>query len=206
MSGVLIGVPVVRSWGVAGFGASTAYDGSKRLGCPVASSTLVRETLRCGELRALRVVGKVWAVSDQSGNDAQAEARARALSEPAILDLLYREYPDEQPMSEFEDLASGEDVPVEREKELLIDVLNQLTHEQPIGWEPDVNDGVRPNFRPFVTAGVLRGKVNVHWKKDRGKNSDGSERHNDLHYTVAEKRAARAAVMSTSAAHGARGQ
>ena len=63
--------------------------------------------------------------------------------------------------------------------------------EQPIGWEPDLNDGVRLNVRPFVEAGVLRSPFNVHWGKDRGKNPDGSERHNDLHLTHAEKRAAR---------------
>lgn len=63
--------------------------------------------------------------------------------------------------------------------------------EQPIGWDPDLDDGVRLNIRPFVTAGVLRAKVNVHWKKDRGKNPDGSERHNDLHPTIEERRAAR---------------
>ena len=32
-------------------------------------------------------------------------------------------------------------------------------HEQPIGWEPDLNDGVRLNVRPFVEAGVLRAPV-----------------------------------------------
>lgn len=64
-------------------------------------------------------------------------------------------------------------------------------HEQPIGWEPDIDDGVRLNIRPFVEAGVLRSRVNVHWKKDRGTNRDGSERHNDLHYTCAEKQQAR---------------
>ncbi|MGP5138186.1 Eco57I restriction-modification methylase domain-containing protein [Corynebacterium variabile] len=63
--------------------------------------------------------------------------------------------------------------------------------EQPIGWEPDLDDGVRLNIRPFVTAGVLRSKVNVHWRKDRGTNPDGSERHNDLHPTLEERRAAR---------------
>jgi len=63
--------------------------------------------------------------------------------------------------------------------------------EQPIGWDPDLNDGVRLNARPFVEAGVLRSKFTVHWKKDRGKNPDGSERHNDLHYTHADKQAAR---------------
>lgn len=65
--------------------------------------------------------------------------------------------------------------------------------EQPMGWEPDLDDGVRLNIRPFVTAGVLRARVNVKWDKDRGKDPDGSERINDLHPTLAEKRVARAA-------------
>ena len=64
-------------------------------------------------------------------------------------------------------------------------------HEQPIGWEPDLNDGVRLNIRPFVTAGVLRSRFTINWNKDRGKNPDGSERHNDLHLTRAEKEEAR---------------
>jgi len=50
--------------------------------------------------------------------------------------------------------------------------------EQPIGWEPDINDGVRMNIRPFLAsdlpagrtgAGVLRWKPNIKWDKDRGK-------------------------------------
>jgi len=64
-------------------------------------------------------------------------------------------------------------------------------HEQPIGWNPDLDDGVRLNIRPFVEAGVLRSKVNVHWKKDRGTNADGSERLNDCHPTLEERREAR---------------
>ncbi len=67
-------------------------------------------------------------------------------------------------------------------------------HEQPIGWDPDLDDGVRLNIRPFVKAGVLRSRVNVHWRKDRGKNPDGSERRNDLHYRIAEKQEARQKV------------
>jgi len=62
--------------------------------------------------------------------------------------------------------------------------------EQPIGWEPDLNDGVRLNIRPFLTAGVLRGKFTINWNKDRGTNPDGSERLNDRHLTRAEKLAA----------------
>lgn len=50
--------------------------------------------------------------------------------------------------------------------------------EQPIGWEPDINDGVRLNIRPFLAsdlpggkkgAGILRHKPNIKWTKDRGK-------------------------------------
>ncbi|MDC3332015.1 BREX-1 system adenine-specific DNA-methyltransferase PglX [Ilumatobacter sp.] len=63
--------------------------------------------------------------------------------------------------------------------------------EQSVGWDPDLNDGVRLNVRPFVEAGVLRSKFNVHWKKDRGKNPDGTERHNDVHYSRADKETAR---------------
>jgi len=68
--------------------------------------------------------------------------------------------------------------------------------EQPIGWDPDLNDGVRLNVRPFVEAGVLRSKLNVKWDKDRGKNPDGSERPNDLHFTAAQKQSAQGEVRA----------
>ena len=51
--------------------------------------------------------------------------------------------------------------------------------EQSVGWEPDINDGVRLNIRPFMQAelrtggrkgaGILRWKPNIKWGKDRGK-------------------------------------
>jgi hypothetical protein len=67
--------------------------------------------------------------------------------------------------------------------------------QQPIGWEPDINDGVRLNIRPFVESGVLRNKFNVKWGIDRGKNPPnsfwGEIRDNDKHLTLAEKRIAR---------------
>lgn len=75
--------------------------------------------------------------------------------------------------------------------------------EQPIGWNPDLNDGVRLNIRPFVTAEVLRinkkPKLNIKWDKDRGKDVESApwfpvfkgERINDHHLTLAEKLAAR---------------
>lgn len=77
---------------------------------------------------------------------------------------------------------------------------------QPIGWNPDHNDGVRLNIRPFVTAGVLRHnkkpKLNIHWEKDRGKDVASApwyetfqgDRINDHHLTMAEKRAAKGQV------------
>jgi hypothetical protein len=93
--------------------------------------------------------------------------------------------------------------------------------EQPLGWEPDINDGVRLNIRPFMTqdlpggkkgAGILRSKPNIHWKKDRGKEPAREQAHypwfwkngkftgeriNDVHLTLAEKRAAREAARAS---------
>ena len=52
-------------------------------------------------------------------------------------------------------------------------------HDQAVGWEPNIDDGVRLNIRPFMRAslrqggragaGILRWKPNISWKKDRGK-------------------------------------
>ena len=53
-------------------------------------------------------------------------------------------------------------------------------HQQPIGWEPDINDGVRMNIRPFMTARPLGARAktacilrttpkSLKWDKDRGK-------------------------------------
>ncbi|MDS4015771.1 MAG: N-6 DNA methylase [Candidatus Accumulibacter sp.] len=87
--------------------------------------------------------------------------------------------------------------------------------EQPIGWNPDLNDGVRLNIRPFLSvpdvgkkgAGVLRDKPkSLHWEKDRGSDVPSApwyelglhyggkvgDRINDHHLTLNEKRAARA--------------
>ena len=96
--------------------------------------------------------------------------------------------------------------------------------EQPLGWQPDLNDGVRLNIRPFLLArdvgkkgaGLLRAKPNIKWDKDRGREpqrdrtdypwfwaetepptdfSGGKDftghRWNNVHYTLAAKRAAR---------------
>ncbi|MFC5438617.1 Eco57I restriction-modification methylase domain-containing protein [Rhodanobacter ginsenosidimutans] len=87
--------------------------------------------------------------------------------------------------------------------------------EQPIGWNPDLNDGVRLNIRPFLSvpdvgkrgAGVLRDKPNIKWEKDRGSDVpsapwydlglqyDGKvgDRINNHHLTLEQKRKARSA-------------
>lgn len=58
-------------------------------------------------------------------------------------------------------------------------------HQQPIGWDPDINDGVRMNIRPFMTARtlnargtntcVLRSTPKIKWDKDRGKEPTGDK-------------------------------
>ena len=88
--------------------------------------------------------------------------------------------------------------------------------QQPIGWEPDINDGVRLNIRPFMAddipggrrgAGILRSKPNIHWRKDRGREarkeadrfpwfwSNGEftgDRVNDVHLSSERTRSAQA--------------
>ena len=62
---------------------------------------------------------------------------------------------------------------------------------QPAGWHPDLNDGVRLNIRPFMTADVPRKRPNIKWGVDRGKNPPGApwgeERDNDRHLGLKEK-------------------
>lgn len=102
---------------------------------------------------------------------------------------------------------------LEGESPLDIFVRWKPLEEQPIGWNPDLNDGVRLNIRPWLTvgdvgkrgAGVLRDKPNIKWTKDRGKDVESApwyhlgpeykgkegDRINDHHLTLAEKAAAR---------------
>jgi hypothetical protein len=77
---------------------------------------------------------------------------------------------------------------------------------QPLGWEPDLDDGVRLNIRPFVEAGVLAYVPNVKYGVDRGKDVASApwfavfngERRNDHHTTLEEKRAARASLATAA--------
>lgn len=122
-----------------------------------------------------------------------------------------------------QDVASGMDGAVERlaaaqrlQKSLELILAGEDPHDifvrwkplsqQPLGWNPDLSDGVRLNIRPFVTAHVLRHdkkpQLNVSWDKDRGKDVEcapwfktfGGDRINDHHTSLKEKKAARGIV------------
>lgn len=102
-----------------------------------------------------------------------------------------------------QDLKRRLELILEGEKPYDIFVRWKPLAEQPIGWDPDLNDGVRLNIRPFMTAEVLRHnkkpKVNITWDKDRGKDVEsapwfnvfGGDRINNYDLTLAEKKKAR---------------
>jgi hypothetical protein len=80
---------------------------------------------------------------------------------------------------------------------------------QPLGWDPDLDDGVRMNIRPFMTAEILREQPKgIKWTKDRGNDTASApwysvfkgERINDYHTALEEKRAARSGNLSLVAA------
>jgi hypothetical protein len=88
---------------------------------------------------------------------------------------------------------------LEGEKPYDIFVRWKALVQQPLGWDPDLDDGVRQNIRPFIKAGVLTHDLSKILKdKDRGNDVASApwypvfkgERRNDHHTTLAEKRAA----------------
>jgi len=98
---------------------------------------------------------------------------------------------------------------LEGEKPYDIFVRWKSLAQQPLGWDPDLNDGVRQNIRPFIKAGVLTHDLSKILKdKDRGNDVASApwypvfngERRNDHHTTLAEKRAAREAAASRAEA------
>ena len=99
---------------------------------------------------------------------------------------------------------------LEGEKPYDIFVRWKSLARQPLGWDPDLDDGVRQNIRPFIVAGVLTHDLSKILKDmDRGNdvssapwyNVFNGQRRNDRHTTLAEKRAAReAAVQRVEAA------
>ena len=110
-------------------------------------------------------------------------------------------------LASAENLKKKLEVILEGEAPYDIFVRWKPLEEQPIGWSPDLNDGVRLNIRPFLSvpdvgkkgAGVLRDRPNVNWSKDGGKDVESApwyymfngDRINDYHLSLAEKRASR---------------
>jgi hypothetical protein len=102
-------------------------------------------------------------------------------------DWIDRQRRDQQSGIEGSDarLAAAEHLKAELEKILAgetpydIFVRWKPLNQQPIGWDPDINDGVRINIRPFMTARplgarsanacILRSTPRINWGKDRGK-------------------------------------
>lgn len=89
---------------------------------------------------------------------------------------------------------------LEGEKPCDIFVRWKSLAQQPFGWDPDLDDGVRQNIRPFIEVGLLGHDLSKIMKdKDRGNDIESApwhsafngERRNDHHTTLAEKRAAR---------------
>jgi hypothetical protein len=113
----------------------------------------------------------------------------------------------EEKLAAAENLKKKLELILEGEAPYDIFVRWKPIEKQPIGWEPDLNDGVRLNIRPFMTvgdvkkkgAGILRDKPNIKWNKDRGKDVESApwyhlfkgDRINDHHLTLAEKLKAR---------------
>jgi len=116
----------------------------------------------------------------------------------------------EEKLAAAENLKKRLELIREGEKPYDIFVRWKPIEKQPIGWEPDLNDGVRLNIRPFLSvpdvakkgAGVLREKPNIDWKKDRGQDVNSAPWHhlfngdriNDYHLRLEEKRKARSAM------------
>jgi len=113
----------------------------------------------------------------EAGSDARLVA-ALELQKKLELILAGEGYPDANPPHGYDIFVRWKPLP-----------------QQPLGWEPNLNDGVRLNIRPFMTADILRARPNIKWGIDRGKNPPGApwgeERDNDRHLTLAEKTAGR---------------
>ncbi len=169
----------------------------------------------------------IWHIWDGLPDGFAALVNYHKLDRKSLETLIYT-YLGDWISRQKQDLASGVDGAEERlaAAESLKKKLEQILEgeapydifvrwkpieQQPIGWDPDLNDGVRLNIRPFMTvgdvkkkdAGILRDKPNIKWTKDRGKDVESApwyqtfkgERINEHHLTLAEKRAAREKVQ-----------
>lgn len=123
-----------------------------------------------------------------AGPDGEGRRTLEALTYSYLGDWIARQLAEQREGLEGADarLAAAQDLQAQLEKILAgeppcdLFVRWKPLHRQAIGWEPDIDDGVRLNIRPFMAvdlrkggrkgAGILRWKPNnIKWKKDRGK-------------------------------------
>jgi hypothetical protein len=152
----------------------------------------------------------IWHIWDGSSDGFSVLANYHMLDRPKLEKLIYSYLGDwisrqkesvdigtpgaEQRLRAAETLKSKLELILVGEGPYDIYVRWKSIAEQTIGWNPDLNDGVRLNIRPFVMADVLRRKVTVSWGRDSGRNLDGSERINHRHLTLKKKQNARKAL------------
>ena len=124
-----------------------------------------------------------------AGSDSEGRRTLEALTYRHLGDWLARQKADRDRGAEGADgrLAAAQDLQNQLVKIMAgeppcdLFVRWKPLREQPLGWEPDVNDGVRLNIRPFMSAelarsgragaGILRARPKITWNKDRGKES-----------------------------------
>ena len=122
-----------------------------------------------------------------TGPDGEARRTLESITYSYLGDWIDRQKADQADGKEGADarLIAAQDLQAQLEKILEGEAPYDLfvrwkaLHEQAIGWEPDINDGVRLNIRPFMTAelakggkkdaGLLRWKPNIKWSKNAGK-------------------------------------
>ena len=122
-----------------------------------------------------------------TGPDGEGRRTLEAVTYSYLGDWIDRQKADQQEGKEGADahLAAAQDLQGQLENILEgqppydLFVRWKPLHEQAIGWRPDVNDGVRLNVRPFMSAelrtggkkgaGILSWKPNIKWAKNGGK-------------------------------------
>jgi len=158
----------------------------------------------------------IWQIWDGLRDGFSALVNYHKLDNRKLQSLIYS-YLGDWITRQKQDLASGIDGAAEKlaaaenlKKRLLLILEGDAPYDifvrwkplekQAIGWNPDLNDGVRMNIRPFVIAEVLRyykkPTLNINWDKDRGKDVpsapwyhiDKGDRINDRHIALNEKK------------------